>query len=102
MPLETEFIQPPTSSHIIDIVFIEESFCAKNELEASFINSEDQELIFKIRFLFTQTEYSLLTKFLQKISFLEYSKTPRSTREGLIKSFIAVPSAKNSGLDIIV
>ena len=95
IPLATICTFPPVFSQRFAISFINETFRARKALEAYFIISA---LSISVK----RTGASLRFKGLYnsfKVSSAFLSVTPQTTLSGLIKSSIADPSLKNSGLD---
>jgi hypothetical protein len=87
-----------TFSHKFAISLIKLIFVAKKALEAYFISSAALlEQGTKTAPLFTIGRYNSLNIFITLLSF-----APITTRSGYLKSLIASPSLRNSGLDTIV
>ena len=72
---------------------------SKKALDANFDNSDDHEFVVSIFSGSIHLLYILNISFIASLPVLELSP-PIKTLSGLIKSSIAVPSAKNSGFDI--
>ena len=85
----------PVFSHKFAISFINVIFVAKKAFEAYFINSAARLDVFKYCAPF---EIKGLYKFL-KIRFVFLSFDPTTILSGKVKSLIASPSLKNSGLE---
>ena len=97
--LETSWILAPDSSHKAERLFIEETLCAKNALDANFDNSDDHKFVVIIFSWETQWLYILVTSLIASFPDGVWSP-PIRTLSGFIRSSIADPSARNSGLDI--
>ncbi|EJX01530.1 hypothetical protein EVA_10358 [gut metagenome] len=95
IPLRTILTSAPTSSHRLAISFMKLMRVASMELAAYFVISADGISIKITRKLFNKKGlYNL------DISCLARSdSTPTTTRSGLMKSLIAFPSFRNSGLE---
>src|SRR5690606_13854926 len=92
--LATSSTLAPVTSQSSETALIEETRCARNALATSFDNSDDQRFVVKIRSRGTQRAYICTNA-----SIASTFSPPINTRSGLYKSSIAVPSAKNSGLE---
>ena len=98
IPRATSSILTLTFSHKFAISLIKLILVARKALDAYFISSAarlEQET--KAAPLLIIGRYNSLNIFMNLLSF-----APITTRSGYLKSFIASPSLKNSGLDIIV
>ena len=97
---ETSSILAPVTSQRADRLLMEETRCANMALEASFESSDDQTFVVSIfssgiQFLYIDTSVSTA------IFPLFVDSPPTKIRSGFKRSWTAVPSAKNSGLDNI-
>ncbi len=95
MPRRTILTSAPTISHRLAISFIKLMRVASIAFEAYFVISDDRISIKITRKLFSRNgRYNFDIK-----SSAVLLSTPTTTRSGLIKSFIAAPSLRNSGFD---
>ena len=94
IPLRTILTSAPTNSQRLAMSFIKLIRVASIELAAYFVISAEGISMKITRKLFSKNgRYNLV------ISSLAFSdSTPTTTRSGVIKSFIALPSFRNSGL----
>ena len=81
---------------IAEIELTDETRCASSALDTSLVNSLDHKLVVMILSRDTQCVYMLITW-----STASESIPPINTRSGAFKSSMAVPSARNSGLETI-
>ena len=95
MPLANAFTSAPTLSHRSAISFIKLILVAKNEFEAYFISSEVLRLVNNIGV--SLIKRGLYIAFMIFIASLH--SVPTTILSGCLKSFIAAPSLRNSGLD---
>ena len=94
MPLRTIFTSAPTSSHRLAMSFMKLIRVASMELAAYFIISA-----LGISVKITRKLFSIKGRYNWLITFFALSEsTPITTRSGLMKSFMAAPSFRNSGL----
>mmetsp|Transcript_5581 Transcript_5581/g.16838 ORF Transcript_5581/g.16838 Transcript_5581/m.16838 type:complete len:232 (-) Transcript_5581:180-875(-) len=100
MALASSPTSAPVASQMADMALIDETRCARKALAASLESSELHVLVVTMRSFGTQNSYtadSLATA----ASPSGVGSPPMSTRSGVSRSFTAVPSARNSGLDKI-
>jgi hypothetical protein len=88
----------PVASHKAEMELIDDTRCAKKALATSLESSELHKLVVKICSRGTQCEYTD-TRRSAAASPASVCCPPMRTRSGLRRSAIAVPSARNSGLD---
>ena len=86
------------ASHSAEMELMEETRCARKALATSLDSSEDQRFVVKIRSRGTQCAYTP-TSFSMAARPSGVCSPPMSTRPGLCRSSMAVPSARNSGLE---
>lgn len=90
----------PVASHSAEMEFMELMRCASMALAVSLDNSADQRLVRRMRSWGTQCAYTAASCSMAACP-AGLSLPPMSTRSGLVRSAIAVPSARNSGLERI-
>ena len=94
IPLRTMFTSAPTNSHRLAMSFIKLIRVASMELAAYLIISAEG-----ISVKITRKLFNIIGRYRRVIISLAFSdSTPMTTRSGLIKSLMAAPSFKNSGL----
>lgn len=90
----------PVASHIAERALIDEMRCANIALAASLESSEDHRPTVRIRFSGTQFAYTF-ARASQAAFPASVWREPMRTRSGDRRSWMAVPSARNSGLERI-
>mmetsp|Transcript_2224 Transcript_2224/g.5012 ORF Transcript_2224/g.5012 Transcript_2224/m.5012 type:complete len:207 (-) Transcript_2224:200-820(-) len=94
----TSSTSAPDASQIADTALIDDTRWARNEFATSLLNSDDHTFVVSTRSRGTQRAYT-------SASFCAAARPrssvvpPISTRSGMVRSVMAVPSARNSGLD---
>ena len=95
IPILTLFTLAPTLSQIFAISFINEIFVASIAFAAYFVISAERISIeINLLLVLKKGEYNSFILLIESLLF-----APTTTLSGVIKSFIAAPSFKNSGLD---
>merc|ERR1719231_1505779 len=88
----------PVTSHSAEIELIDEMRCARKALAVSFESSADQRLVVSTCSVGTQRRYTLARHCTAALPW-GVTGPPTRTRSGLKRSSMAVPSARNSGLE---
>mmetsp|Transcript_7708 Transcript_7708/g.28116 ORF Transcript_7708/g.28116 Transcript_7708/m.28116 type:complete len:237 (+) Transcript_7708:677-1387(+) len=91
----------PVASHSADMELMEEILCARNAFAASFESSADHKFAVMILSCGTQFAYTSTRDATASVPSCPSIFPPIKTRSGAVRSSIAVPSARNSGLDKI-
>mmetsp|Transcript_48281 Transcript_48281/g.121915 ORF Transcript_48281/g.121915 Transcript_48281/m.121915 type:complete len:236 (+) Transcript_48281:772-1479(+) len=102
MPIacDTCEMSAPVASQSAEMALTEEMRCASMALAVSLDSSADQRLVVRMRSGGIHCSYTLLST-LSACCPLGVSLPPMSTLSGLMRSSMAVPSARNSGLERI-
>mmetsp|Transcript_11865 Transcript_11865/g.36901 ORF Transcript_11865/g.36901 Transcript_11865/m.36901 type:complete len:414 (-) Transcript_11865:231-1472(-) len=96
----TSSTSAPVASHTAEMALMDEMRWARKALAVSFESSDDHTRVVRMRSRGTQLAYTSTTVW-SAFWPASPSSPPSSTRSGLVRSAMAVPSARNSGLDRI-